>query len=180
MAKVQPPQSEIVRAAQALEDELALLETISASARRIKLTSDKHMKRAAAELAETLALPERLGQRLTDVSTALTNMQARQQAALEPLAAFAVELQQRSELFAKHMEAFGALGQAAGTINDAHAGGANDPAARAGAAARLEQIAEAARALFEVARADDFPEIAREADVLKQKMTALRQRLGAP
>jgi hypothetical protein len=178
MAKVQTPQSEIVRAAQALEDELALLETISASARKIKLTSDKHMKRAAAELAETLALPERLGQRLADVSTALNNMQARQQAALEPLAAFAVELQRRSERFAKHMEAFAALGQAAGAVNEELAGGANDAAARTRANAKVEQIVEAARALFEAARADDFPEIAREADVLKQKMAALRQRLA--
>jgi len=180
MGKVQTPQSEIVRAAQALEDELALLETISASARKIKLTSDKHMKRAAAELGETLALPERLGQRLADVSAALNHMQARQQAALEPLAAFAVELQRRSELFARHMEAFGALGQAAGIVNDDLAGAANDAAARARANARLEEIVAAARGLFEAARADDFPEIAREADVLKQRMAALRQRLATP
>jgi hypothetical protein len=177
MPKVQPPQSEIVRAAQALEDELALLETIAAAARRIKLTSDKNIKRAAAELAETIALPERLGQRLADVSAALTGMQARQQAALEPLAAFAVELQRRSELFGKHMEAFGALGTAAGEVDAELTGGANDRAARTRAQARLEQIAASARSLFEAARADDFPEIAREADVLKQRMTALRQRL---
>jgi hypothetical protein len=76
------------------------------------------------------------------------------------------------------MEAFGALGQAAGAVNEELAGGASDAAARARANAKLEQIVEAARALFEAARTDDFPEIAREADVLKQKMAALRQRLA--
>jgi hypothetical protein len=43
---------------------------------------------------------------------------------------------------------------------------------------RLQEIADAARALFEAARDDDFPEIAEQADVLKQRMTALRKRLA--
>jgi hypothetical protein len=177
MAKVAKPQSEIARAAEALEDELALLETISTAARKIRLTSDKNIKRAAAELNETLALPDRLAQRLADVSAALVRLQERQQAALEPLAAFAVELQRRTQLFARHMEAFAVLGGAASEVNAALSAGAPDRAALARAEARLREISEQARALFEAARADDFPEIAREADVLKQRMAALGGRL---
>jgi hypothetical protein len=44
---------------------------------------------------------------------------------------------------------------------------------------RLGTIAEGAKALVEGARADDFPEIAREADALRQRVTALRARLQA-
>jgi hypothetical protein len=177
MAKLARPQSEIARAAEALEEELALLEHISSAARKIRLSSDKNIKRAATELQETLALPERLAQRLADVSAALVHMQERQQAALEPLAAFAVELQGRTQLFAKHMAAFGTLGGAASEVNAALSGGAPDRATLARAEARLQEISEQARALFEAARADDFPEIAREADVLKQRMAALGKRL---
>jgi len=42
----------------------------------------------------------------------------------------------------------------------------------------LQDLADGARALFEAARDDDFPEIAREADVLKQRMASLRNRLA--
>jgi hypothetical protein len=43
--------------------------------------------------------------------------------------------------------------------------------------ARLTKISEGARALFDAAHADDFPEVAREADALKQRVAALRRRL---
>jgi hypothetical protein len=43
--------------------------------------------------------------------------------------------------------------------------------------AQLRQIAAGARELFEAARADDFPDIARQADALKQRVGALRKRL---
>ena len=48
------------------------------------------------------------------------------------------------------------------------------------AEARLQELSDGARAVFEAARAADFPEIAREADVLKQRMAALRKRLSRP
>jgi hypothetical protein len=179
MAKVAKPQSEIVRVAEALEDELALLETISSSARKIRLTSDKNIKRAAAELSETLTLPDRLAQRLTDVSAAMMRMEERQRAALEPLAAFAAELRGRMQLFARHMETFAVLGSSASELNAALTAGSKDRADLARAEAKLHEISEQARALFEAARADDFPEIAREADVLKQRMAALGKRLAS-
>jgi DNA repair exonuclease SbcCD ATPase subunit len=178
MAKAEKNASEIVRAAQTLEDEIVLLETISKSARKIRLNSGKNIARAAAELNETLALPERLAQRLQEVAAALTSMQQRQQAALEPLTAFAVEIQRRTQRLGEHMQSFDALGKAAGEINGQLAASQGDRAVVARAEARLQEISDAARTLFEAARGDDFPEIAREADVLKQRMAALRKRLS--
>jgi chromosome segregation ATPase len=179
MAKEQKRVSEIVGAAEALEDEIARLETLSKSARKIRLTSGKNIARAAAELNETLALPERLAQRLQDVAKALAHMQERQQAALEPLTAFAVEVQRRTQLLAEQMQSFDALGKAAGEINAALAASQGDRAVIARAQARLLEISNAAREAFEAARAADFPEIAREADVFKQRMAALHERLGS-
>jgi hypothetical protein len=178
MAKADKRASEIVSAAQALEDEIAGLEALSRSTRKIRLTSEKSLMRAASDLKETLAMPDRLGARLQAVAAALARMQERQQAALEPLAAFASELQRRSELLQKHMQSFGVLGQAAAEVNEQLAAGPGDRAAFTRAETRLAEISDAARALFEAARADDFPEIAREADVLKQRMAALAKRLG--
>jgi hypothetical protein len=179
MAKEKQPASEIVGAAEALEDEIARLETLSKSARKIRLTSGKNLSRAAAELNETLALPERLAQRLQDVAQALARMQERQQAAIEPLTTFAVEVQRRTQLLGEQMQRFDALGKAAGEINAELAASQGDRAAVARAQARLLEISDAARALFEAARAADFPEIAREADVFKQRMAALHARLGS-
>jgi len=180
MAKAEKQASEIVRAAQALEDEVARLEALSRSVRKTRLNSDKNLARAAGELKETLALPDRLAERLKAVAAALAPMQARQQAALEPLAAFAVEVQRRAQLLGALMQRFGALGEAAGEVNADLAASQGDRAGLARAEARLREISEAARGVFETARADDFPEIAREADVLKQRMAALRKRLGRP
>ena len=86
----------------------------------------------------------------------------------------------RTQLLSDHMQTFGALGAAAGQVNDQLAASGGDRAALAQAEARLREISDGARALFEAARADDFPEIAREADVLKQRMAALQKRLGRP
>jgi hypothetical protein len=178
MAKAEKNQPEIVRAAQALEDEVARLEALSRSARKTRLSSEKNIVRAAADLKETLAMPDRLAEGLQAVAAALGRMQERQQAALAPLTAFAAEVQHRAQRLEHHMREFGELGKAAGEVNRDLAEGPRDRDALARAEAGLQQVSDAARALFEAARADDFPEIAREADVLKQRMAALGKRLG--
>jgi len=178
MAKPVKPVPEIVRAADALETEMARLESIARAARKARLDSEKNIARAAGELNEAVAMPARLAERLQALGAAMAAMQERQQAALAPLTAFAAELQQRMVRLGQHTEAFVALGRTAGEASAQLASGPGDAAARAAAEARLQEIADGARALFEAARDDDFPEIAREADVLKQRMAALRRRLG--
>jgi DNA repair exonuclease SbcCD ATPase subunit len=179
-SKIGKAGSEIVAAAEALEDELADLEAIARGAGKIRLNSEKNLARATAELNRTLALPERLAERLQAVAAALAGMQQRQQAALEPLAALATQVQQRAQLLGEHMQSFGALGQAAAEVNALLGASQEDRSGLGQAEARLREISEAARTLFEAARADDFPEIAREADVLKQRMAALSKRLPRP
>jgi predicted nucleic acid-binding Zn-ribbon protein len=107
-------------------------------------------------------------------------MQARQQAALEPLAAFASEIQQRHKRLAEHMQAFAALGTAAAEVTARIQGGEGERAAiLSDVDAQLGRIADSARALFDVAHAENFPELAREADTLKQRAAALRRRLDS-
>lgn len=175
--KMEKTISEIERAAQALEEEIVRLEGLAKSARKIPLNTDKNLVRAAAQLNETLSVPERVAQRLQAVATAMAHMQDRQQAALQGLSAFAVELQQRTQLFEQHMESFGALGKAAGEVSAQLVASDGDQSALLGAVARLQEISDGARAVFDAARAADFPDIAREADVLKQRLASLRKRL---
>src|SRR5690349_313299 len=101
---------EIVKAAQALEAELAGLETLSRAVRKIPLNSDKNLGRAVKELNLALSLPERLAEGLRGVAVAMERMQARQQAALEPLAEAARAIQERSTLLGAYMDRFGELG----------------------------------------------------------------------
>ena len=177
MAKSEKAASDIVEAAQALEQHLSRLEGLSWSIRKIRLQSDKNLARAAAGLNEVLAFPGELTQRLQTMAAAMARLQERQQAALEPLTAFAAEIQNRTKMLEAHMQTFAALGAAAGAISATLA--ANDGSGNAVAEAqeRLHTLAESARALSKAAHDDDFPDVEREADVLKQKAVALRKRL---
>jgi len=170
--------SALVRAARSLETELSQLESISRTARKIPLTSEKNIARAAKELQEALTLPDRLAAGLAALASAMATMQARQQAALEPLAAFANEIQARHQRLKEHMQAYAALGSAAAEVTARIQTGEGERAAvLSDVEAQLARIADSAKALFEAAHADDFPELAREADALKQRASSLRRRL---
>ena len=178
MAKAKNDVSELVRAAESLESELLKLEALSRSVQKIRLSSEKNILRANKELSEAVALPERLAQGLQAFAGAMARMQARQQAALEPLALFATEIQRRMQRLNEHMQAFAALGTAAGEVTALlQSGDPERSAVFADVDARLLEISEGARALFDAAHADDFPDVAREADALKQRVSALKKRL---
>ena len=137
--------------------------------------------RAAKELEEALTLPDRLAAGLQALASAMAMMQTRQQAALEPLAAFATEIQQRHQRLSQHMQAFAALGSAAAEVTTRiQANQGERSAILSDVDAQLTKIGSDARALFDATQADQFPELAREADALKQRAAALRRRLDVP
>ena len=172
--------SPLVRAAASLESELLQLESISRSTRKIPLTSEKNIARAARELQEALTLPERLALGLQALASAMAAMQERQQAALTPLAAFASEIQQRHQRLLEHMQAYADLGTAAAEITARIQSGDGERAeVLSDVDAQLSRIVDKARELFEAAQSEDFPELSREADALKQRASSLRRRLDA-
>jgi hypothetical protein len=165
--------AEIVAAAQSLEDDLVDLEEVSRSILKIHLNSEKALARAATELQRVLALPDRLQGRLQGLAAAMTQMQARQQAALAPLTTLATQIQERAQRLQAHMETFAGLGKATAEVNALISVSEGKAETLAEAGKRLEEISERARTLSEAARAEDFPEIARESDVLKQRLAAM-------
>jgi DNA repair exonuclease SbcCD ATPase subunit len=182
-----PP--ELVSTAEAVEAEVRRLEELSHQACNTKLNSEKNIARAARELQQTLEQRERLAETLRTLGQVLERMQARQQAALEPLSARANEIQERMGRLTEHMQRFGAVGTQAGevaralqTLPDTRP---SEPGALKSAASTLMEVDERfvalvaeAKDLAQSAQAEDFPEVAREADALKQKLHAMRAHLA--
>jgi len=178
MAKGEKDVPELVRAAQSLESELANLEALSKSTRKVQLNSDRSIARAAKELTGALALQDRIAEGLATLAAAIAHLQSRQEAALAPLATFATDIQQRMQRLGEHMQAFAALGASASEVTTLIQSANGDHSAIVGSVGtQLAEISEAARALCEAARADDFPDLAREAEALKQRTAALRKRM---
>jgi chromosome segregation ATPase len=172
--------SALVSAARSLEADLLHLESITRAARKIPLTTEKNITRAAKELEQALTLPHRMAAGLQALAAAMSTMQARQQAALEPLAAFASQIQVRHQRLSEHMEAYAALGRAAAEVTTRIQAAGGDPAAVwSEVDAQLARIAADAKSLFDSAHAEDFPELAREADALKQRASSLRRRFDS-
>ncbi len=168
---------ELVRAAQTLEDELTRLESLSRSIRKIRLDSDRNIGRAAKELNEAMAVPEQLAVGLRGMAEAMVRMQERQQAALEPLAATAAAIQERMKRLGEHMQAYAELGKAAGEVTATLQAADEAKTSLVEVKSQLTRIADGARSLLESARSDDFPDVAREADSLRQRILAVRRRL---
>ncbi|MEP7051702.1 MAG: hypothetical protein ABJB12_15170 [Pseudomonadota bacterium] len=177
MTKPEKNVPELVRAAEALESEIALLEAQSRATRKIPLNSERNMTRAAKELTETAQFQERLAAGLQALASAMAQLQARQQAALEPLAAFANETQARMERLSEHMRTFGLLGATAAEVTAMIQAGGDRATVLSAVDAQLTTIETGARALLDAARTEDYPDVVREADSLRQRVTALRKKL---
>lgn len=187
MAKSADPVSELVRCAEVVERELRRLEELSRSARKQELSSEKNIGRAARGLQQALEQQERLAQQLRAFGQVMQGMQARQEAAMAPLAARASEIQARLAQHTEHMQRFAALGtRAKDTVtalielssSSVEAPGAGEASLLIDADERVRGLVDEARAIAEAARADEFPDIAREAHALEQRVQAMRERLS--
>jgi hypothetical protein len=187
MAKSGDPVSELVRCAEVVERELRRLEELSRSARHVKLSSEKNITRAARGLEQALEQQDRLARELRVLGQAMQAMQARQEAAMGPLEERAREVQARVQLHAEHMQRFGALGlkarDAVAALREiSEPGGEGDVAREAtlliDADEQVRGLVEEAKAMASAADADDFPDIAREAHALGQRVQAMRERLS--
>lgn len=177
MAKNGKTVAELVGAAEELENELARLEALSEIALKTRLDSEKNIARATKELGEALAMPERLAARLGALASAMQHMQERQKAALDPLAARSDAILERKRRLDEHVRAYAALGKATEDAIELLRSERERSLVVEDLKKKLATIADDAKTLFEAARADDFPEIARESDTLSKRAAALILRL---
>jgi hypothetical protein len=187
MAKSADQVSELVRCAEVVERELRRLEELSRSARKQELSSEKNIGRAARGLQQALEQQERLAQELRALGQAMLGMQARQEAAMAPLEARANEIQSRMARHSEHMQRFAALGMKAketvAALIEISSSSDNGPASHEAsllidADERVRGLVDESKAIAEAARADEFPDIAREAHALEQRVQAMRERLS--
>jgi DNA repair exonuclease SbcCD ATPase subunit len=186
MTKSPHPASELVRCAEAVERELRRLEELSRGAVQAKLNSEKNIGRAGRALQQALEQQERLAEELRAFGQAIQGMQARQEAAMEPLGARASELQARMSRLGEHVQRFSVLGMKAKEAAEALSE-LSEPAQRQGAETvsllidadeRVRGLVDEANAMARAAEADDFPDIARESHALGQRVQAMRKRLS--
>jgi methyl-accepting chemotaxis protein len=174
----------LVQAAGALEEQLRQLEALAAEAQRLPLTSRKNVEKTTAKLQELGGFEERLGTRLRAVVEAVAALGEHQRAVLEALAARADELQRRRADLGTLLEEYQALGARAQELSAAakevaalpEASGAR--AALADVRVRVEELVGAAERVTRNADEQQFDDVSREADSLRQTLLAIRNRLG--
>jgi hypothetical protein len=185
---------EIIAAAEAIERDLQRLEDLSRSVGKMRLNSEKSIARAGRTLQEALQQQEQLAAGLRVLGEAMVHMQERQQAAIQGLAARAVEIQEQAGKVTDHMERFAALGSKAAEATQLlqalpapyGSGRTTDGAPPADAPTQLMKIetllgalAEEAKALATSSDLADLSEISREANSLRQRLDAARARIGS-
>ena len=187
-----PPPSELVSAAQALDSELLRFEALAAQLQEAPLTSEKHLERASRTLKDLADLDDALRLRVGALVQAITGVRTRQQTQADAVNARAQELQRRTEVFKDLLTRYGALGQSAADLN----GRMQQFAALRQQATRTPEedvqltevftslqermagVADEAATLVGAADAEQFSDIARQADSLRQQLLSARNKLA--
>jgi chromosome segregation ATPase len=176
-------------AAGALEHELRRFEELAASLKRAPLTSQKAIERAAQTVSEAAACQGRLGELLRALVQAIEEARLRQEASAVSINERGDEIRARGERLGELLTSYSELGEEARGINAAAQEAAalqsredeeSVHATHARLAAvddRMAHLADRAHDLQRAAEADDFPEVARQAESMRQQMLSVRNRM---
>ncbi|MFZ5897114.1 MAG: hypothetical protein ACOY0T_39010 [Myxococcota bacterium] len=179
------PDSLLSKAATALEDELARFEDLLQELKQ-PVNSDKALQRARHRLEECSACEEKLAEHLRAFAEAMQAMQARQQECMQILAeraqGVATRLTERNALIVRINQ----LGQQARAVSEPIVAlqepDWNSPSPEllssvAEMSTRLEAVISEAAAVVASAKESDWADVARDADALKQQLSAMRSKL---
>jgi len=187
----------LVEAAAALEHELQRFENAVETARQSRLMSGRALQRSATALQDAAQSEARIGAARQGLLAAITLARERQVAAAARLVERGEEIKARAGILQDLLERRDALGVVGAEINatlqnpttdgDAPSNGGAEPEALSESApedpistalARMGQAADDAKALAQSAKQADFPDIAQEADSLRQQILAARNKLS--
>jgi DNA repair exonuclease SbcCD ATPase subunit len=184
----QSESSELVNAAMAIEEELRKFETLAEEVRTGEMRSQKSLERMGKLLNQVADCDERMVANMRSLLTVLNGWRDRQQTLAGEVNTRALELQERTKVYQSLMERFAALGQEASSLSANMQQVANRT--QAGEAMKAEEIisslqtvnermtavADSAGSLATDAQAQDFVDIARDAESLRQQLLAARNR----
>jgi hypothetical protein len=177
------PSSELVAAAEALESQLTRFESLADQLRKAPLNSEKSLERASKLLRDVAEQDQVLNASVSALVAAVTAARDRQQVQAEAVNARAEELQRRAETFKALLERYGALGGSAAELNlrmqefAAQRAKAQTPEQSAELMGTLDalnermgQVAEEAQSVVRLAEEQDFTDVGRQADSLRQQL----------
>jgi hypothetical protein len=180
--------SRLVNAAASLEDELHSFATHATETKREPLNTEKSIARATRALSESVQFHARIEEKVKALVGEIDAARGLQQESIEILLNAAHALENRSKNRDALLGRFAALGSKAGGVNTLaldltarKSEGADDNEVLARLRAieeRIDEVVVEAQAIAEMAASDDWPEIARQADGLRQQMQAARNKLA--
>jgi hypothetical protein len=168
-----------------LEEDLRRYEGLTEELGRTTITSRKSLTRATRMMQEATECHERMMQHVAALSSAMSDTRARQQACAEKLVSVSVAIQARMAAYESLLVRYGQLGDVSRALNAQAA----EVAARDGAEMtdvlqatgqlqeRLDAAITEATTLADAARVDDFSDLTRDADSLKQQLQSARNQL---
>lgn len=190
MSKRDKSPSELVAAAEALDSQLTRFESLAEQFDKTPLNSEKSLERASKLLRDVAEQDQTLNASVSALVAAVTGTRERQQKHADLVNARAQELQQRAETFKSLLERYGALGQSAAGLNQsmqefaAQRAKAQTPEQNAGLLPTLDalnqrmvEVAEEAQSVTKLAEEQDFTDVGRQADSLRQQLLSARNKL---
>jgi hypothetical protein len=181
---VTPP---LVIAAAAVHDEVRSYAELAAEAKRLSLDSEKSLAKASRLLQEAAERHDEVQQKVQGLVGEIEQVRRSQEESLTALVDLAQRLEARAARFRELTERFGALGELAqgvnrlaGELSARKAGGAPEQELLSGLRAieaQVEQVVGAAGELARDAQKDEWPEISRQADAVRQQVHAAKNKL---
>jgi hypothetical protein len=179
----------LVAAATALDDELRVFDELAREAKEQRLNGQKALSRTAGLLNDSLGARTRIEEGVRRLVSEIGRAQGRQQASIEILVEVAAQLELRTKQRGELLGRFAGLGASASRVNALAADLAlrrQGGAAEAEILALLQEIqgqmtgvANEADELTEAAEKDGWPDIARQADAVRQQVNAVKSKLAA-
>jgi uncharacterized protein YoxC len=186
-----PPTSDLTAAAEALDEQLRRFESLTEQFKKAPLNSEKSLERASKLLRDVAEQDRVLNESVSALVAAVSGARDRQQKNAEAVNEHAQYLEKRAETFKTLLERYGALGQSAAELNhrmqDFAAKRAEPQTAEKsvevvasldGLSERMGQVADEAQAVVTLAEEQDFGDIGRQADSLRQQILSARNKLG--
>lgn len=187
MASSKKSEGALVKAATALENELARYEEHVADARRLEISSEKGLQKSKAVLEACAATEQRMREHLQAFAAAMQDTQKRQQTCVDETVATAKRIEERIHDRAALLERFGQLGTRAREVDEPvkavmqrKAEGATESellGALNEVIARTDSVLEDADAVAKDAQGRGWEDIAREATALKQQLQSARNKV---
>jgi methyl-accepting chemotaxis protein len=181
-------ESELVSAAEALDQGFRRFEQLTEGIQRVPLNSQKNLLRASEMLTEIAGLGETLQGKLGSVVAAITKFRQKQEGQADQVQKQAEQVQERSRALQGLLEQYRVLGESARQLNlglqklsAAVGDGGGASSALAGLQELepgIEELMRGASSLTERANALGFADMAHQADSLKQQLQAVRNKVS--